>query len=128
MAPKTAIADTNKAPSAKPALASVPGVNEPFRPEPAAGRGAAGAALVLQIDARKECWVSVAADGQKQWQGTMRAATTRRVEARESVALTLGDAGAVTLTLNGKPLTFAGRSGEVKTLNISSNGVTQTAP
>jgi len=122
------MADTNKFPSAKPPLTSAQAVNEPPRAEPPAGQGGAGAALVLQIEARKECWVSVAADGQKQWQGTMRAAATRRVEARGSVTLTLGDAGAVTLILNGKPLSFGGRSGEVKTLSITSNGVTQPAP
>jgi cytoskeleton protein RodZ len=127
-APKTTVADANKFPSANTPLASAQTVNEPLRSEAPAGQGGAGAVMVLQIDARKECWISIAADGKKQWQGTMRAAATRRVEAREAVTLMLGDAGAVALTLNGKPLSFAGRSGEVKTLSISSNGVTQPAP
>ena len=124
-AAKTVLSDTNKVPPAKPALAPSSAVPQASRLEPPAGQS--GTAIVLEVDARKECWVSIAADGQKQWQGTMHAATMRRVEARGAITLTLGDAGAVALTLNGKPLTFSGRSGEVKTLSISANGVAQPA-
>ncbi|MBI2817788.1 MAG: helix-turn-helix domain-containing protein [Acidobacteria bacterium] len=85
-------------------------------------------ALVLNIEARKECWVSISADGQKQWQGILEADRSRRVEARDSFRLTIGDAGAVTLTLNGKPLPAIGRSGEVRTITISSKGLTQPEP
>ncbi len=88
----------------------------------------AAAALVLQIEARKDCWVSISADGQKQWQGTLLAERSRRAQARDSFRLTIGDAGAVTLTLNGKPLPPVGRSGEVKTLTISAKGVASPEP
>ena len=84
--------------------------------------------LALQIDARKEVWLSIAADGQIQWQGTLLADQSRRVQARDSFRLTVGDASAVALTLNGKTLPLLGRPGEVKNLTISSKGLAEPAP
>ncbi|MBI4465090.1 MAG: helix-turn-helix domain-containing protein [Acidobacteria bacterium] len=83
----------------------------------------AGEVLELAITSRGTVWLSISADGGKQWQGTMRADQTRQVKAQESVRLTIGDAGAVDLTLNGKPLPSVGKTGEVKTLTITAKGL-----
>jgi cytoskeleton protein RodZ len=112
------------APKAAPLAAAAPAGN----PRADAGSPDVAGGLALEISARKDCWVSISADGQKQWQGTLKAEGLRRVQARESVQLTLGDAGAVTLTLNGKSLPPVGRLGEVKTLTISSRNLPATEP
>ena len=86
-----------------------------------------GEGLVLEVSARRDCWVSISSDGQKQWQGTLLADRSRRVQAKNSFELTIGDAGAVTLALNGKPLAPVGKAGEVRKLTISAKGVAATA-
>ncbi|MBI4441976.1 MAG: DUF4115 domain-containing protein [Acidobacteria bacterium] len=81
-----------------------------------------GEGLQLEIASRGTVWLSIAADGETYWQGTMRANETRQVKAQESVRMTIGDAGAVELTLNGKPLPPAGKAGEVKTITVTAKG------
>lgn len=110
----------------RPAPAPAAAAEKP-RADSGASEAAAGG-LVLQIEARREVWLSIIADGQKQWQGNLGADRTRRVEARESVQLTVGDAGAVALSLNGKAMPPVGRAGEVKKLTISAKGLAETAP
>ena len=83
--------------------------------------------VVLRIDARREVWLSIAADGRKPWQGTLNAGHSQRVEARNTIQLVVGDSGAVDLTVNGKSLPPVGRSGEVKNLTISARGLEEPA-
>ena len=78
--------------------------------------------LQLEIVSRGTVWLSISADGEKQWQGTMRTNESRQVKAEESVQITIGDAGAVELTLNGKPLPPVGKAGEVKTITVTAKG------
>jgi len=89
---------------------------------------AASEELALRIDSHDLVWLSITADGVKQWQGTMRANQSREVQATESVQLTVGDAAAVALTLNGRPLPALGRPGEVKNLTITAKTVPESAP
>ena len=129
---------TPSAPAAPPpvaegSLASKPGQSlaQPaaIAVKPPAESSAGGAeGLVLQIQTRRDVWLSITSDGQKQWQGTLLADRTRQIQARETVLLTVGDADAVTLTLNGKILPVTGRAGEVKTLTISAKELAEPAP
>ena len=84
--------------------------------------------LDLQIDSHGTVWLSITADGVRQWQGTMRANQSRGVQAAESVRLTVGDAGAVSLTLNGRSLPSLGQSGEVRNLTIRARDAAETSP
>jgi hypothetical protein len=88
--------------------------------------------LQLRIDSRAQVWLSITADGVRQWQGIMRPNQTREVQATESVLLTVGDAAAVSLTLNGRSLPGLGpglgRSGEVKHLTITARDASESAP
>lgn len=102
---------------AEPASAGMPG---------AAGNTAEE--LALRIDSHGTVWLSITADGVRQWQGTMRANQSREVQANESVRLTVGDAGAVSLTLNGKSLPGLGRAGEVRNLTITARDAAVPSP
>ena len=84
--------------------------------------------LELRIDAHGPVWISITADGVKQWQGTMRANQSREVKATESVRLTVGDAAMVLLTLNGKSLPALGRPGEVRNLTITAKSIPESTP
>jgi len=102
---------------------------------PASGSGPAAASgalapedLALRIDSHATVWLSITADGVRQWQGMMRANQSREVQATESVRLTVGDAGAVSLTLNGKSLPELGRPGEVRNLTITARDAAETSP
>jgi len=111
--------------SSGPLVPSVPPVPQPARQ---AESLAPREGLQLRIDSHGPVWLSITADGVKQWQGTMRPNQTREVQATESVRLTVGDAGAVEINLNGKPLPPLGRSGEVKSVTITAKGTPEPTP
>ena len=113
-----------------PLSGSSSGPSVPRVPRPAgqAAPLASREGLRLRIDSHGPVWLSITADGVKQWQGTMRPYQTREVRATESVRLTVGDAGAVEINLNGKPLPPLGRSGEVKSVTITAKGTPEPTP
>lgn len=114
--------------AAKPATATVPESSLATSPAEGAGAGLPSEGLQLRIDSGAPVWLSITTDGQKQWQGTLRANQSRQVQATDSIRLTVGDAAAVELILNGKSLPSLGRSGEVKTLTITAQDAATSSP
>ena len=88
----------------------------------------AAGSFLLQIDSLREVWLSIIADGETEWEGFLQPQQTRRVRANEAIQMHVGDAGAVALFLNGRPLPPAGGDGEVKRLTISASGISELAP
>lgn len=84
--------------------------------------------LLLQINARSTVWISITADGERQWQGTMKPNQSREVQATETIRLTVGNAGGVELTLNGKNLGALGGEGEVKTVTLAARALQEVVP
>ena len=84
--------------------------------------------LELQIASHGPAWLSITADGVREWQGTMQANQTRDVQAAESINLTVGDAGAVSLTLNGNPMPELGPAGQVRSLTITAAEAAEISP
>ena len=84
--------------------------------------------LLLQINARSTVWISITADGERQWQGTMKPNQSREVQATETIRLTVGNAGGVQLTLNGKDLGALGGEGEVKTVTLAARALQEVVP
>src|SRR5439155_318000 len=62
-----------------------------------------GGQVRVTITADEAVWLLARADGKYAFSTTMDAHTTRTVEAAREVTLRLGNAGGVTITLNGKP-------------------------
>jgi hypothetical protein len=58
-----------------------------------------------------DCWVSVTADGVRVLSERLRAGQTRSVQAKHELVLDVGDAGAVSWTINGQPGKVLGRNG-----------------
>ncbi len=75
---------------------------------------AGAAAIRVLVRAEEATWVSAAADGGEETKWTVQAGEHRELTARERIVLSLGDAGAVKLTVNGRELGFVGLKGEVK--------------
>ncbi len=67
-------------------------------------------------------WVLVRTDGKYLFSGTLEPNETRTVEASKSLELRLGNAGGVTVMLNGKPIGALGPKGQVRTVQFTSGG------
>jgi cytoskeletal protein RodZ len=83
----------------------------------------AAAALTLHITARKECWVSVTADGRDVVSRLLGVGEEEAVRASSEFRIKIGDASAVTMRLNGALVRSLGRPGEVVTLRIDQAAV-----
>ena len=86
-------------------------------------RGLAGAAapgqLTVTIAVKRASWVSATVDEQKQLSRTLQPGEPQTFVIRRELALTAGDAGAVTLTINGMPVKPLGKSGEMVTVRVT---------
>ena len=94
----------------RPAEAA-PATPEPAVPVPAVASQASG--ISMEIAPTATCWVSVNADGEQVFSGLMNAGDKRTVNAKEQIALNVGDAGAFAYRLNGRAGKPLGAPGEV---------------
>ncbi len=73
-----------------------------------------GEGFQVGLTAREECWVSVQADGVRVVDRVLAPGETQTVTARAEVVLSVGNAGGVSFTINGRPGVSLGRPGEVR--------------
>jgi hypothetical protein len=80
--------------------------------------------LSLTIRAKETTWLLVKLDNQQTAQDfIMRPNTQKTLKAVRNFNVTVGNSGGITLLLNNNPLTFSGRSQQVRTINIDSTGI-----
>jgi len=72
--------------------------------------------------ATEPVWLSVKCDGNTVYTGVLEALKSKTFEAKNAVTASIGNAGGITVTLNGKPLGPLGAHGEVKTIELTLNG------
>jgi cytoskeleton protein RodZ len=103
---------------------------QPAAPTPTAAQAAPNpdATVHVEITADEAVWVRARADGKYAFSATMEPHTTRRVEGVKEVNLLLGNAGGVTISLNGKPIGPAGPKGQVRTIQLTSGGFQIVSP
>ena len=75
--------------------------------------------LSLSLLAAEECWLSLSVDGQKVVARNLQAGERVQFRARNMIVLSAGNAGALSLMLNGKPARALGGRGEVVTTTIT---------
>jgi cytoskeleton protein RodZ len=77
--------------------------------------------LKVTLIAIRPCWISATVDGDNVVERLLATGEQELFEAHRELVLSLGDASAVTLTVNGQPARGLGRSGEAVTaeLNLS---------
>jgi cytoskeleton protein RodZ len=145
-APQTAPPATPPAPSATPpapsAMATAPPASSPAQPAGAPAQALEqkppeakptpalasvtspnpAATVHVEITADEAVWVLARADGKYVFSSTMEPHTARNVEGVKEVTLRLGNAGGVTISLNGKPIGPAGPKGQVRTIQFTSGG------
>lgn len=70
--------------------------------------------LALKLTATEDCWIAVQADGAKVIDRILKTGETVNATAKNELALSVGNAGGVTYTLNGRAGVALGREGEVR--------------
>jgi cytoskeletal protein RodZ len=96
-------------PIAAPVLEPVPPPPEAATTEPAVPADS----FVVTLTFTAECWVVVVIDGQQPIEELQVAGESMRLQARERVVLTLGNAGAVRVEVNGRPFDLGSTPGQV---------------
>jgi cytoskeleton protein RodZ len=82
----------------------------------------------VEVTAGDMVWVSAKADGKNSFSGTLTANQTRTFDANDTLTLRLGNAGGVTIKLNGQPIPAVGPKGQVRTVQFTSGGFQIVAP
>jgi cytoskeleton protein RodZ len=117
--------------------AQVPATASPAPGVPAAAPAApadtttTAAPIQLAISATAAVWVTAIADGQNVLGEVLQPGTNKIITATKGARLTLGNAGGVDITFNGKKLEPFGPSGQVRTVDFTSWGaqvVSRTPP
>jgi cytoskeletal protein RodZ len=102
------------APAAAPPVEPTPGVVPPApQPRDPRASGPPDAGVTVEVIASGRSWIRVAADDQGVFEGFMSAGEVRRWEARATITMRVGNAGAISVHANGRALGTLGRPGEV---------------
>jgi cytoskeleton protein RodZ len=96
-------------PIAPPAAAVIPAAAAPV----AAPVPPPSAPIEVTLDFSQDCWVDALVDGIKRTAELHVQGESMQIDARESVVLTLGKPAAVEAQVNGYPLAFGNKAGEV---------------
>lgn len=99
-------------PVSVPVAAPVTVAQPPAERPPAAPR-APREGLVLKMTFRDDCWTEVSADGRPVTAELFRKGAVKEFPGSRRFVVTLGNAGAVSLSLNGAPVPLDGSSGKV---------------
>ena len=86
---------------------------EPAVPRSALPPGASDSARTLTLTFSDDCWTEVSVDGRVVAAELFRKGATRRFEGGRTFVLTLGNAGGVTVDVDGAPLGAVGQLGQV---------------
>ena len=99
----------------------------PAKPESAATPEPTNApnSLHLVLKAQASTWVAMKADGRNVFAGMLRPNESKVLENATAVNLVIGNAGAVEISLNGKPIGPIGPSGQTRDVQVTSSGSVQ---
>ena len=75
--------------------------------------------LMLGIDATQDCWLSVSSRDSALYSGKLEPKESKKFSLQRPLKLTVGNAGGVRLSINGKPFAALGKSGEVRMIEIT---------
>lgn len=94
-------------------------------PEPvnhAEGAVLASGPVTVSLTASARAWIRLDVDGKTTFMGTLAPNETREVSANEQIRLQTGNAGALTVSLNGKTLESLGRFGQFREVRLTAEG------
>jgi cytoskeleton protein RodZ len=107
--------ETRTPPFAVPPPATIPVIESPAPPAPAAAFSVAEArGLTLTLEAQASCWVEARVDGQVVLNRVLAEGQSETVEAAGEIVLSVGNAGGLRVTVGDRPGVVLGKSGEVR--------------
>jgi cytoskeleton protein RodZ len=104
-----------------------PNLSEGSNSSPAAPTNP-NAALHVELIAAEPVWVLAKADGKFSFSGTLEANQHRVIDANQNLTLRLGNAGGISILVNGKPIGPVGPKGQVREVQFTSGGFQIVAP
>jgi cytoskeleton protein RodZ len=106
--------------ASEPTAAPQPPVSSaPAAADASAGPGGSAAPLIVGLVASEDCWLSVTVDGATLAQRTLGAGERTEYRGNRTVTLRIGNAGALSMTVNGKPAKSLGGRGQTLTTTIT---------
>jgi cytoskeletal protein RodZ len=117
--------------SRTPAASAAPAATLPNEAGATATTGAidTSAPLVVQLHTNDEVWIEADADGERKAYQLFEQGQELRLEGQKEIRLLVGDAAAVTYTINGRPGRPLGRNGAVRQFVVSPRNIESlTAP
>lgn len=101
--------------------AASPAPETPRDPVPVRSAPASGA-VTVSLTANARAWIRLDADGKTAFMGILGPNETKEISASEQVRLQTGNAGALTVSLNGKTLDPLGRVGQFREVRLTAEG------
>lgn len=83
------------------------------------------AAILLEVVAHEDSWLSVSVDGKSLGQGILNAQASRTIRANKEVRLRVGNVAGVEVSFNGKAVNIDGEPKQVKELTFTPDGLRQ---
>lgn len=115
-----------------PAAAQVPASEALSRmPESAAPQAATiptSSPLVVDVSAARASWIQVTGDGKILFSDTLQPGQSRTFRAAQVILIKTGNAGALEIRRNGQPIGPVGPEGQVRTIELTPEGHTISAP
>ena len=84
--------------------------------------------IQVELSILEKVWVRATADGKRVWERTLRRGDQRSIEAAQSIRLLVGNAGGLTVELNGRPMPRIGPRGHVRRVLFTSSGMRVVEP
>ncbi len=106
-------------PEPPPSIESRPVTQPDPSPVPPIPAPRADGELVLVLTTHRECWLRTSVDGGSPSERTVAANQTVVLRAKQEAQIRIGDAAAVSLTINDRPTNSLGRDGQVVSLRVT---------
>lgn len=87
--------------------------------------GPSNSAILLEVTAHEDSWLSVFADGKSLGQGILTAQKSRTIRAKKEVRLRVGNVAGIEVSFNGRPVNIDGEPKQVKDLTFTPDGLQQ---
>lgn len=109
-------------------LAATPVSNPPAAAGTASPAFNPNAPVRVEITADEPVWIRTEVNGKYEYEGTLQAHETHKVSTDGVVRLRLGNAGGVSISLNGKAIDPVGPKGQIRTVQFTSGGFQIVSP
>ncbi len=111
-----------------PAVQPAPSVVSPAPAVQESKAAAPEAPIVAEIAAARPSWIQVTADGKTLFADTLQAGQSRSFQASQTIRILTGNAGALEIRRNGRPIGPIGPEGQIRTIELTREGHTIGAP